>query len=297
MRRLLTAILLMITLLSLSPAQDDGVIRIDTDLVLINASVIDGKGQYIANLQEKDFLLEEEGIRRQIAHFAAEEAPFAAAVLIDASGSMKTKLGRARVAATHFAESLRTDDVVSVYGFNTVVDKLQDFAGGNEISPDIWDIEAKGLTRLYDALYTSLEALGQRAEQRRAIILISDGGDTNSQHTGDQVIALALKVGATIYSVDISESNAVRDASALQGGSVLKNFADKTGGQYLKTLGGQQLNERLIEISKELRSQYTIGFYADKRGNGRFRKLKIRVPALTSAQVRARQGYFEVKEK
>src|ERR1051326_4326451 len=112
MKRAFTAILLALILVFAhntsysGTAQDDGVIRIETDLVLINATVTDSKGHYIPNLKLQDFLLEEEGTRREITHFAAEDAPFAAVILLDASGSMKTKLGRARVAAAQFAEHL-----------------------------------------------------------------------------------------------------------------------------------------------------------------------------------------------
>src|SRR5438105_7264983 len=125
----LAALISVLLLIASGIAQqnEDGVIRIETDLVIVNATVTDSSGRYLANLKAQDFLLEEEGKRREITHFAAEQAPFAAAILIDASGSMKTKLPRARVAASQFAETLRADDVVSIYSFNTTVNRLQEF--------------------------------------------------------------------------------------------------------------------------------------------------------------------------
>ncbi|MEW6733986.1 MAG: VWA domain-containing protein [Acidobacteriota bacterium] len=294
--RPLSAIALILVVLFASVwGQDDGVIRIETDLVLINATVTDSAGRYIANLKIDDFLLEEEGVRRQIAHFATEETPFAATILIDASESMKTKLARARVAASQFVEALRVNDVVAVYGFNSSVEQLQDFSGDRDISPDVWEIEARGTTRLHDCIYEALEALANRAEQRRAVVLISDGADTSSRHTDNDVLTLSSKLGATIYTIDISERTPGRDADTLQASGTLKRLAEKTGGQYMKTLGGQELTKRLSEIAKELRSQYTLGFYPDKRTGPRWHQLTLKVPARQGVQVRARQGYFGLK--
>jgi Ca-activated chloride channel homolog len=271
--------------------QSDDVIRIETDLVLINATVTDNSGRYVPNLKAEDFILKEDGTKRQISHFVAEDAPFAASLLIDSSGSMRLKLPRARVAAAQFAEHLREGDVVSVYGFNTVVEQLQDFSTTRDITPDVWEVEAKGLTRLYDCLYEALEAIGKRKEQRRAIILISDGADTKSRHSAEQVLELAFDIGATIYAIDIAETQVGGNANTALAAGVLKGFADKTGGQYIRSLGGQQLNERLLEVSKELRSQYTIGFYPDKRAGVRWHKLALEVSSRQGVKVRARQGY------
>jgi Ca-activated chloride channel family protein len=270
---------------------EDPVIRIDTGLVLVNTTVTDNTGRYIANLKANDFLLEEDGKVRQISLFAAEETPFAVAILIDSSASMQNKLNRARVAAAQFAETLREDDVTAVYSFNNKVHSLQDFSGSKDISPDIWELEAKDTTALYDAMYTALEALSKRSEQRRAIIVISDGGDNASKHTEKQVLEQAVKTSANIYTIDITDMTDSKNANSMIASGLLKNFSDKTGGQYLKTVGGKQLSERLLEVSKELRAQYTLGFYPEKQEKGKPHKLLVKVPKQQNAQVRARQSY------
>jgi Ca-activated chloride channel homolog len=273
-------------------AGQDDVIRIDTDLVLLNTTVTDGAGRHVPDLKLEDFILKEDGTRRQITHFAAEDSPFAASILIDSSGSMESKLGRARVAASQFAEHMREGDVVSVYSFNSDVEQLQDYSSQRDITPDIWEIEAKGNTRLYDCLYEALEGLGKRKEQRRAVILISDGADTTSRHSSNQILELALQVGATIYAVDIAQVTPGKDASLVLASGILKGLAEKTGGQYIRSAGGQQLNANLLEISKELRSQYTIGFYPDnKTSKERFHKLAVEIASRQGLKVRARQGY------
>lgn len=269
---------------------EDNIIKIETGLVVINATVTDNNGRFVANLKASDFLLTEDGQNRQIAHFSAEETPFAAAILIDASSSMKTKLSRAKVAAAQFMETMRPSDLTAVYGFNYKVDNLQEFTNVKDISPDVWDIESDGTTSLYDAMYKSLEDLSKCSEIRRAVIIISDGGDSSSKHTEKQALELAIKTSTSIYSIDITDLEDSRDSSKMIASGLLKNFAEKTGGQYIKTQGGKQLTEKLLEVSKELRSQYTLTFYPEKLQKGKSHKLALKVNR-PNVQVRARQSY------
>lgn len=269
---------------------EDNIIKIETGLVVINATVTDNNGRFVANLKASDFLLTEDGQNRQIAHFSAEETPFAAAILIDASSSMKAKLSRAKVAAAQFMETMRPSDLTAVYGFNYKVDNLQEFTNVKDISPDVWDIESDGTTSLYDAMYKSLEDLSKRSEIRRAVIIISDGGDSSSKHTEKQALELAIKTSTSIYSIDITDLEDSRDSSKMIASGLLKNFAEKTGGQYIKTQGGKQLTEKLLEVSKELRSQYTLTFYPEKLQKGKSHKLALKVNR-PNVQVRARQSY------
>lgn len=289
---MIRALLLIILLVLPVLAQGDETIRIETDLVLINATVTDISGRFIPNLKQHDFILREDGQPKEIAHFAAEDAPFAATILIDMSGSMKTRLRRARIAAAQFAEAIRQDDVVSVYGFNTEVNLLQDFSSSRDISPELWEMEARGLTRLYDCMHEAIEALSRRKEQRRAIILISDGEDTRSSQNANTVLKKALDEDISIYTIDIADASNISSINQIRTAEVLKNFSSKTGGQYIRSVGGQQLSERLLEIARELRAQYTLGFYPDKR-DVRWHKLTLEVVehSGTPLQVRARQGY------
>ncbi|MBL8149345.1 MAG: VWA domain-containing protein [Blastocatellia bacterium] len=295
MKKLTTLLLFFFSLAALdwlastALCQDD-VIKIETDLVLINATVVDNSGRYVSKLKVKDFTLKEDGVKREISHFAAEETPFAAAILIDTSTSMKTRLSRARVAASQFADNLRGDDVVSIYSFNTSVEMLQEFSSERELSPKVLDMDAHGQTRLYDCMYEALEALSTRQEQRKAVILISDGEDTKSYKSAEDALKLALKLGVTIYTIDIAEAAASRDGSQLRAAQIMKNLAEKTGGQYIKSIGGQTLAEKIVDISVELRSQYTIGFYPEKRDEVKWHKLTLEVNK-ENVRVRARQGY------
>lgn len=296
--RIITLLLLFVFISSVSfpysiphlTLQDDP-IKIETNLVILNAVVRDSSGKYVANLKSKDFFLEEDGKPQQISIFNAEATPFAVALLIDSSGSMKNKLSRARVAAAQFAENMRLDDVTSVYSFSDKVKNLQEFSSSQDISPDVWEIEAEGETRLYDAMFESLQALSSRKEIRKAIIVISDGGDTKSKHQEKEILALALNTSASIYSIDIADPLDEKDTKQMISSGLLKNFAEKTGGQYIKTLGGKQLGEKLLEVSKELRSQYSIGFYPEQQNIGQKHRLNLKIPSRPDIQIRTRQTY------
>jgi Ca-activated chloride channel homolog len=271
---------------------DDTTIKIDTNLVVLNVTVTDSQGRRITQLKASDFRLEDEGKNCVISHFVAEEAPFAVVILIDASESMQAKLARAKVAAAHFADLMRADDVISVVSFHDKVEQIQDFSSSRDL--DIQDIEAQGRTKLYDGLLQGINLLAKRNEQRRAVVLISDGADTGSNANNQEILKRALEVGATVYAVDIADERVAR-AENLQNSGVLKNLADKTGGRYLRTPGGLLLQSELQQVAEELRSQYTLGFYPDKTATGRsakLQRLKLSLANSRPAVIRTRQGYY-----
>ncbi|HVG20850.1 MAG TPA: VWA domain-containing protein, partial [Blastocatellia bacterium] len=161
--------------------QDDP-LRLHSDLVVVTVTVTDAKGNYAHGLSLKDFALSEDNTPQSLESFSAEEAPFAAAILIDMSGSMEYKFGLVRGAAASFVEHIRDSDQVAVYGFNNKVRQFQDFTNARDISEYIWDAKAEDMTRLYDGLDEAINALATRPEKRRAIVLITDGCDTTSRN-------------------------------------------------------------------------------------------------------------------
>lgn len=290
-----------------SAAQDrhrtgqDEAVKLRADLVVVNVTVSDAGGQYAHGLSLKDFTVIEDGAAQTIDSFAAEEAPFAAAILIDMSGSMGHRFGLVRGAAASFLEQIRENDQVAVYGFNNEVRLFQEFSDSRLITDYIWDAEARDLTRLYDCLAEAVEALSKREEKRRAVLLISDGQDSSSRKSSfDSAIRKALAGGVTIYTVDLIEASMAslstsEAARARRGRQELRDFADQTGGRYVHSPQGDKLEETFINIVDELRNQYTLTYYStnDKR-DGRFRKLSVRVSRQGSS-VRSRKGYYAPK--
>src|ERR1044072_925595 len=188
-------------------AQDDDVIRTNTELVVLNVTVTDKAGQYVKGLKASDFKVYEDGVEVQtnmIADFSVQEAPYAAVVLLDSSGSMEARFSLARSAAIRFLDGLRPEDVAAVYRFDSKVERGQEFSGGRDLAPIAYAIRAKGMTTLNDAIVEAAKKLAERREARKAIIVLSDGMDTYSKATSEKAVESALAIGASIFAVDMS---------------------------------------------------------------------------------------------
>jgi len=278
-------------------AQDDEVVRVNTDLVVLNVTVMDKDGQYVPGLKLADFKVFEEGREvpiKLISSFGAQESPFAAVILLDTSGSMESRLSLGRSAAIRFLDGLRPDDVAAVFNFDHRVEQVQDFSSGRDLAPMAFGLRAKGMTALYDAILRGAQTLAARPEQRKAIVVLSDGMDTKSSASAGKALEAALAVNAGIYAVDMSatDGGVSKDIqSALQ----LKSLAEKSGGRFIATPGGPALRDAFASIAQELGHQYTIAFRpADQARDGKWRALEVKLsrPELT---VRTRKGYRSPK--
>src|SRR5678809_1103455 len=179
-------------------AQDDDVIRVNTDLVVLNITVTDKAGQYVKGLKASDFKVYEDGVEVQtnmIASSSVQESPYAAVVLLDSSGSMEARFSLARSAAIRFLDGLRDEDVAAVYRFDSKVERVQQFSGGRDLAPTVYTIRAKGMTTLNDAIVEASNVLATRTEARKAIVVLSDGMDTSSKSSSSKAVESALSVG------------------------------------------------------------------------------------------------------
>lgn len=274
-------------------AQDDDVIRTNTDLVVLNVTVTDKAGQYVKGLKASDFKVFEDGVEvktESMAGFSVQESPYAAVVLLDSSGSMEARFSLARSAAIRFLDGLRPGDVAAVYRFDSKVERVQDFSGGRDLAPIAYAIRAKGMTTLNDAIVEATKTLADRPEVRKAIVVLSDGMDTFSKASSDKAVESALAIGASIYAVDMS-SLEVGGSGARQSATSLKGFAEKTGGRFVATPGGPALRDAFSGIADELGHQYTISYHPlNKKRDGKWRSLEVKVKREES-EVRTRKGY------
>ncbi len=264
--------------------------RVNADLVVLNVTVTDTKGRYVHALKRADFKIFEDGREQRIGLFSVEETPFAAAILLDSSGSMESRLTLARAAALRFLEGLREEDVAAVYHFDSKVEQLQDFTPGRDLPPLAYDLGSKGMTALNDAVLRAAKDISKRPEKRRAIIILSDGVDTKSGATADKALNAALEANATIYTVDMTDPQS-NPAERMRAGATLKNYAAKSGGRYVSKPGGHALDEAFKGILEELSNQYTLGYRPDNSArDGRWRaiQLKLSRPETTA---RTRDGY------
>lgn len=267
--------------------QDD-VVRVSTDLVVLNVTVLDKNGKFVPGLKRADFQILEDGVEQKLSAFSAEETPFAAAILLDTSGSMETRLTLGRSAAIRFLDGLREEDVAAVYSFDTKVEQWGDFSPGRDLPPRVYLLKTKTMTALNDAVVRAADDLAKREEKRRAIVVLSDGGENYSRASADKALDRASLAGATIYGVNMSEQGPKRDIAAA---GILRNLAEKSGGRYIDTPGGLELRDSFGAIAEELGHQYTIAYRSTNRSrDGKWRKVEVKL-AKPDVAVRTRKGY------
>jgi Ca-activated chloride channel homolog len=270
-------------------AQDqDDVVRVSTDLVVLNVTVLDKDGKFVTGLKRGDFQISEDGVEQKTAAFSAEETPFAAAILLDTSGSMESRLTLGRSAAIRFLDGLREQDVASFYSFDIKVEQWGDYSPGRDLPPRVYGLKSKTWTALNDAVVRAAEDLAKREEKRRAIVVLSDGGENYSRASADKALDRASLAAATIYGVNMSEQGPKRDLAAA---ATLRNLAEKSGGRYIDTPGGLQLRDSFAAIAEELGHQYTISYRPSNRArDGKWRKVDVKL-TKPDVNVRTRKGY------
>ena len=285
---------LMVTAIFIKAQTVDETIKVESSLVVLNATITDGKGKPVAGLKQNQFQIFEDGKEQKIEFFAAEKTPFAAVILLDSSGSMEKRVSLARSAAIQFLDRLRSDDVTAIYNFDSKISLVQDFSNSRDIYEGVFDIKADGMTILNDAIFNAAQQLAKRPEKRRAIIVLSDGADTFSKNSADKALKAALTANATIYTVDMAAIDfSVKERMQYQG--VLKNFAEKTGGKFISTPGGVAMREVFKATAEELGTQYTFGYQPTNTvKDGKWRTIEIKT-SKTDLNIRTRKGYNATK--
>jgi Ca-activated chloride channel family protein len=277
------------------PAED--VITMETNLIVVNVTVTDALENYVSGLKIEDFKILEDLAPQRILDLSVEEAPFAVAILLDASASMGNKLSLARAACGNFLSGLRDGDMAAVYSFSGFkVKTLQDFSESREAPEAVWDMNARDDTPLYDAIVKAAEGLAQRPERHRAIIVVSDGADTRSKASLDEATRKTMEANALIYAVDMSDRAVFKSDRKDNGAEVMKMLAAKTGGRFISTPGGAQLRDAFAGTIEELRRQYMLSYDStNEKRDGKWRAIEVRVGRL-GVNVRARQGYYARKK-
>ncbi len=270
------------------------------EVINLNVSVTDVQNHYVTDLTAKDFAVYEDGLRQDLTLFTHENLPISLSVMIDVSASMEEKLPVAQAAATRFVKTLRPQDNAQIVQFNDRATTLQDFTSDHDLLKSaIYKTEASGPTAMYNALYIALKDLEKQKSakelRRRAVVLLTDGEDTASLVTDDQVIELAKKTEVGIYAISLRQNRAVdRERLAFsQAVYVLTTLANETGGQVHFPNSLSELDAIYDRIAEELRTQYSIGYVsANKRRDGKWRRIVVRVPGRENLQIRHKLGYY-----
>jgi Ca-activated chloride channel homolog len=279
--------------------QPGGVFRSGIEVVSLNVTVVDSQNHYVTDLKEADFSVFEDGAKQELTFFTRTNLPIALSLLIDTSASMEQRMATAQEAAVGFAKHIRKQDKAQIVDFDSRVQIVQPFTNNpEELEKAIRSTSAGGSTALHNAVYISLKELAKVKAtnpdeiRRQAIIVLSDGEDTSSLVTFEEVLDLAKRSETAIYTIGLQP----REVSGLKGFReaefVLKQLAQETGGRSFFVQKVEELNNVYGQIADELSSQYTMG-YAPKnpRRDGAFRRLVVQV-ARPNVTPRTKRGYY-----
>ena len=252
----------------------------------------------MTDLEQGDFVVFEDGVQQEVAFFTRTQLPIALALLIDTSASMDERMSTAQEAAIGFSQRLRPEDLAEIIDFDSRADVLQDFTNDvDKLEDAIRRTSAGGSTSLYNALYVSLKDLTKaplrEADVRReAIIVLSDGEDTSSLVSFEEVLELAKRSETAIYSIGLKADDSRSRTGFREADFVLRQLAQETGGQAFFPDRVGKLDSIYQQISEELSSQYSIGYIsANPLRNGQWRRIVVRADRK-DVRTRTKQGYY-----
>jgi VWFA-related protein len=278
-------------------AEDRPQFRVSVDTVSLAVTVLDEEGHLASELPQENFQIFEDGVEQQIQFFSRGELPLRMAILIDTSGSMRSKLELAQEAAVRFVRSLKPVDSVQVVEFNDRVLTLAEFTSDfDRVEQAIRGTEATGATSLYNALYVSLKDLhrdGTEELDRRAIVVLSDGNDTKSVLGFEDVKEQARKSSVIIYSISLraTEEDLVKDKYR-NAKYELDMLARESGGVSYAPEKIGDLSGVYEQIAIELKSQYSLGYVSTNPAtDGAWRRLQV-ISKAPGTEIRTRPGYF-----
>ena len=273
-------------------------VEVDVDLVIFNVSVTDVRGRHVSLLKQSDFRIYEKNRLQDITLFEAENVPASIGLVIDNSGSMHNKRADVAKAALAFAASSNPEDEMFVVNFNEKV--YQGLPSEIQFTNDVDQIRSAlrtapvGLTALYDALAVGIDHLKGGTRDRKALVVLSDGGDNASHRTLDEVVLIAQRSSATIYTIGFyDETNRDRNPA------ILRKVATLSGGRAYFPDSVSDLDKVWRDIAGAIRSQYTIGYRSSNpKRDGTFRNVKIAVTGGgRTLRVTTRPGYVGPPDK
>ena len=279
------------------PAQtttaNQGKISVLTELVVLPVRVTGEDGDFVSGLAQERFRVYEDGRRQPITLFRQEDTPVTVGLVVDHSSSMGPKLENVAVAVSAFAQSSNPEDEMFVVDFG---DKVSvELPGGKpftsnprELAQAVSAVSARGMTALYDAVAEGLNHLKIGRSDKKALIIVSDGGDTASGRKYADILELAHRSQAVIYAIGLVGSQEEENPE------ILRRLCKDTGGLAFFPTQVQSVSDISASIAHDLREQYTIGFDPEKKNDGSFRKIRVEVtaPGLGKLHVRTRSGYI-----
>jgi Ca-activated chloride channel homolog len=273
------------------------VVRVESSLVLIPTHVTNPNGSPVINLGADAFHLYEDNVEQTIASFNAEDAPISVGLLFDASGSMRNKMDKASQAASRFFAAANPGDeffLVEIAGRARLVSPFT--SDSDELMDRILHFRSAGQTPLFDAIHLAMKEMKSAHNSRKALVILSDGGDNWSTHTFRQIHEALIESDSQVYAIGIFDQDFAHNHSPeeARGPMLLDELTSQTGGRLFPVSRLDDMPEIGARISRELRQQYVLGYYSSNGArDGKFRRVKVTVSSNEpELRVSARKGYY-----
>ena len=278
--------------------------RADSTLVLVPVSVTDPGNRYVLGLGREHFHLLEDGVEQTITHFSSEDAPLSVGFVIDASGSMGAKLSISRRAVGQFLKSMNPSDEAFLVEFSDRAEVSLPFTHDmDRIERRVGTLTTGGLTAMLDGIHMAFEEMNKAANPRKALLIISDGGDNHSLYSSSQIEQLVREAGVQIFAVGVFEPFAtlgLLTQAERDGPKLLSELSEQTGGRALAAVTDNEVPAIAARIGVELRNQYLLAYTpANRARDGKYRRVEVKLEqpeTLPALKARWRLGYYAPNE-
>jgi Ca-activated chloride channel family protein len=273
------------------------VLRTETEMTLVNVTVTDPIGRLVTGLEQNNFRIFENGAEQEIVKFTSEDVPVSIGVIFDMSGSMTDKIDKSRLAAVQFFRTANPQDEFFLVNFNDRAQLVSAFTPSvDELQNRLMYTAAHGLTALYDGVYLGLSQMKGAHNTKKALLIISDGGDNHSRYSETDVRRFVQEASVQIYAIGLFEQGGGPTPEERNGPSLLYDLTGMTGGRAFTVQNLNELPDIATKISMELRNQYVIGYHpTDRAHDGKWRKIRVKLQppkGLPPLTVDAKNGYF-----
>jgi len=272
----------------------------EVDLVLVPVTITDPMNRLVTGLEKDNFLLTDNGQPQQIKHFSSEDAPISLGVIFDVSGSMSDKIDKSRQAVVEFFRTANPQDEFFLITFSEKPEVLVDFTSSIEdIQSKLVYAIPKGRTALLDAIYLGMNRMRRAKYERKALLIISDGGDNHSRYTEGEIKSMVREADVQIYAIGLFDRD-YKTPEEREGPALLNDVTEATGGRTFVIDNPSELADVATKIGIELRNQYVLGYRpTNPAHDGKWRKIKVKLnppKGLPPLHVYAKTGYYAPTE-
>jgi len=274
-------------------------IKVDVNMTLVNVTVTDPLDRLVTGLEKEHFRVFEDGVEQEVLTLSSEDVPVSIGLVFDMSGSMSDKVEKAREAAVQFMRTANPQDQFFLVSFNERAELTSGFTSSvDELQNRMMFTASKGRTALLDAIYLGLSQMRGAHNGKRALLIISDGGDNHSRYNETDVKNYLKEADCQLYAIGIFDPIGIRSRTPeeLEGPSLLSEMTEMTGGRVFPVGNLGELPDIAAKIGMELRNQYVLGYKSsNSRNNGAWRKIKVKLrppKGLPPLNVYAKTGYY-----